>query len=251
VIAAVIPARGGSKRIPRKNLKEFRGKPVLAWSIEAALTSELFDHVIVSTEDEVVAETARAHGADVPFMRPEALAGDHVGIIEVIDHATRFLREQGDAPEVVCCIFATAPLIDPGNLAEGLRKLQDGDWQYVFGATTFAYPVQRAFTRSEKGGVDMMFPENIEKRSQDLPEVYHDAGQFYWGRSETWISGDKIFSPRSTVVMVPRWRAQDIDTPEDWDFLERLATLASLDQHEHPGTTTDHDRPQSQGEPKV
>lgn len=217
---AVIPARGGSKRIPRKNIKEFCGKPMIAYSIECAINSGLFDDVIVSTDDAEIAAVAESYGARIPFMRPAELANDHAGTIPVIAHAIDALRRAGAEPEAVCCIYATAPFVRADDLLQGLQKLESGCWDYVFSATSFGYPIFRSFKQLPDGAVEMFYPEYFETRSQDLPEAFHDAGQFYWGRPEAWVSEIRIFGPMSTVVTIPRWLVQDIDTPEDWTRAE-------------------------------
>jgi len=219
---AVIPARGGSKRIPRKNVRPFCGRPMIAWAIDAARGSGLFDHVVVSTDDAEIAEIAREAGAEVPFMRPVDLADDHAGTIPVIAHATVWAREQGWPIEAVCCVYPTAPMIAPGDLAEGLRLLAEGRHDFVFSATDFASPIFRAFVETEDGGVEMIFPEHFHSRSQDLPRALHDAAQFYWGRPDAWLSAKTLFGPRSAALLIPRWRVQDIDTPEDWVRAEAL-----------------------------
>ncbi len=213
---AVIPARGGSKRIPRKNVKPFRGKPMIAWSIEAARASRLFDYIAVSTDDDEIAAIAREHGAEVPFRRPAELANDHTGTIEVIAHATRWALEQGWKPAAVCCVYPTAPFVEVSDIARGLEALQSGKWAYAFPATDFPAPVFRSFRRHAEGGIEMFFPEHFTTRSQDLPVALHDAGQFYWGRPQAWLEGVHVFGPSSYVVEIPRWRVHDIDTPDDW-----------------------------------
>lgn len=219
---AVIPARGGSKRIPRKNIRPFCGRPMIAWAIDAARASGLFDTVIVSTDDKEIAETAREAGAEVPFMRPAELADDHAGTIPVVAHAASWAQQQGWPVEAVCCIYPTAPMISPDDLAEGLKLLDRGTHDFVFSATDYASPVFRAFLQTENGGVEMLFPEHFGSRSQDLPRALHDAAQFYWGRPEAWLTAKTLFGPRSAALLVPRWRVQDIDTPDDWVRAEAL-----------------------------
>lgn len=213
---AIIPARGGSKRIPRKNIKPFCGKPMIAWSIEAAQESGCFDRVIVSTDDAEIAEVARQYGAEVPFMRPLELSDDHTGTIPVIRHAIETINSQGRAVEQACCLYATAPFIRAEDLRRGLELLQGSGGNYAFSVTSYAFPIQRAIRLTPEGRVEMFNPEHFSTRSQDLEEAYHDAGQFYWGRAEAWLQGQMIFSPASLPVMLPRHRVQDIDTPEDW-----------------------------------
>ena len=219
---AIIPARGGSKRIPRKNIKPFCGKPMIAWSIEAALESGCFDRIIVSTDDEEIAEVARQYGAEVPFMRPLELSDDHTGTIPVIRHAIETINSQGRAVEQACCLYATAPFIRAEDLRRGLEILQGSGGDYAFSVTSYAFPIQRAIRLTPEGRVEMFNPEHFSTRSQDLEEAYHDAGQFYWGRADAWLQGKMIFSPASLPVMLPRHRVQDIDTPEDWVRAEWL-----------------------------
>lgn len=213
---AIIPARGGSKRIPRKNIKPFCGKPMIAWSIEAALQSACFDQVIVSTDDAEIAEVARQFGASVPFMRPAELSDDHTGTIPVIRHAIEWFNAQGKTVEQVCCLYATAPFVSAEDIRRGLDVLQESDCDYAFSVTSYAFPIQRAIRITQQGRVEMFNPEHFNTRSQDLEEAFHDAGQFYWGRAEAWREGRMIFSSSSMPVILPRHRVQDIDTAEDW-----------------------------------
>jgi pseudaminic acid cytidylyltransferase len=222
---AVIPARGGSKRIPRKNIKEFCGKPMIAWSIEVAKKSGLFERIIVSTDDAEIADLAERWGAEAPFIRPAELSNDFVGTTEVISHATRWAQDQDWLPDAVCCIYATAPFIRQDDIERGLKALHSGPWDYAFSATEFASTIFRSFRQMETGGVEMLFPEHFTTRSQDLPMALHDAGQFYWGRSEAWLSGARIFEKHSIPVLIPSWRIQDIDTGEDWQRAEILAPM--------------------------
>lgn len=222
---AVIPARGGSKRIPRKNIKNFCGKPMIAWSIEAAKESGLFERIIVSTDDPEIAEVARQWGAETPFVRPDALSDDYAGTTEVIAHATQWALDQGFEVDAVCCIYATAPFIQVADLMRGLEALESGEWAYAFTATDFAAPIFRSFKQTADGGIEMFFPEHFSTRSQDLPAALHDAGQFYWGRPSAWLTGKRIFDRHSTPITIPRWRVQDIDTQEDWRRAEIIASL--------------------------
>jgi len=222
---AVIPARGGSKRIPRKNIKIFCGKPMIAWSIEAAKSSGLFERIIVSTDDAEIAEVARQWGAEVPFMRPAELSDDHAGTTPVVAHATQWVLDQGVDMSAVCCIYATAPFIQADDLKRGLDALDSGDWDYAFTVTDFAAPILRAFKQTTEGGIEMFFPEYFSTRSQDMPIALHDAGQFYWGRPSAWIENKRIFDRRAKPVVIPRWRVQDIDTQDDWVRAEVLAPI--------------------------
>ncbi len=217
---AIIPARGGSQRIPRKNLKLFNGEPMIVGSIRKALASGLFERVVVSTDDEETATVARDHGADVPFMRPAELADAFTGTAPVIQHAIRSLDRPYD---FACCIYATAPLLQGRYLRQGLEALRAAPNQsYAFSVCGFGFPIQRALLITEDGNLDAMHPEYRHVRSQDLPAAYQDAAQFYWGRSEAWLRGDVIFSPRSVPVILPRHLVQDIDTEEDWVRAEYL-----------------------------
>lgn len=220
---AVIPARGGSKRIPRKNIKSFAGKPIIAWSIEAALQSQCFDHVIVSTDDHEIAEVAQQRGASVPFMRPATLADDHTATIPVVRHAIEWFTAEVMEPAEVCCIYATAPFVQPEDLQKGLELLvAAADCNYAFSVTSYPFPIQRAIRITDGERVEMFNPEHFNTRSQDLEEAWHDAGQFYWGWARSWVAGEPLFSPKSVPLRLPRQRVQDIDTLEDWSRAEWL-----------------------------
>ena len=213
---AVIPARGGSKRIPRKNIKEFAGKPMIAWSIAAAQESGCFDRIIVSTDDSEIADVARSFGADVPFMRPMDLSDDHTGTVPVIAHAVTWQCQQGTAPEMACCIYATAPFLSAYDLVTGYKAMLQSDAHFAVSVTRYVSPIQRALRINEAGRLAMFWPENYTRRSQDLEPAFHDAGQFYWGAAQAWVSEPSVFGPRSIPVVLPPFRVQDIDTPEDW-----------------------------------
>ena len=219
---AVIPARGGSKRIPRKNIRTFCGKPMIAWSIAAAKLSGLFEQIIVSTDDAEIAEVARHYGAKVPFVRPKEISDDYTGTTPVIGHATQWALDQGFDVTAVCCIYATAPFIQIDDLKHGLEALHTGDWNYSFTVTDYASPIFRSFKQTAEGGLEMFFPEYFETRSQDLPAALHDAAQFYWGRPMAWIDGKKIFGRHSKPIVIPRWRVQDIDNWDDWQRAELI-----------------------------
>jgi len=219
---AIIPARGGSKRIPRKNIKPFLGKPIIAYSIEAAKQSGCFDRVIVSTDDQEIADVALKHGAEVPFLRPENIADDYATTMDVLQHALSWCEKQDWDVELLCCIYATAPFITSEALQKGLKILEADNIDYAFSATSFAFPIQRAIALDEQGAVSMFSPEYADTRSQDLQDAYHDAGQFYWGKAKAFKEGKAIFSEHSKAVLLPRKRVQDIDTPEDWELAEAL-----------------------------
>jgi pseudaminic acid cytidylyltransferase len=219
---AVIPARGGSKRIPRKNIKEFNGKPMISWPIKMALSSGLFDHVIVSTDDKEIAVISTKHGAETPFIRPPELSDDFCNTEEVIAHAISWMQSEKWEVDLICCIYPTSIFFNEAELKKGYEAIKNGDWTYAFSVTDFEYPIFRSFKEHPDGGVEMFYPENFEKRSQDLPEALHDAGQFYWGNPEAWIKNLNLFGRHSFPVKLPRWRVQDIDTKDDWKRAEFL-----------------------------
>jgi len=219
---AIIPARGGSKRIPRKNVRLFAGKPIIAHSIGAALDSGCFDRVIVSTDDVEIAAVAREWGAETPFVRPPELADDHTGTNAVVKHAINWLAEQGTPADYACCIYATAPFVQARYLQEGLARLLERRRGYAFSVTSFPFPIQRAIRINAEGAVEAIWPENIFRRSQDLEEAFHDAGQFYWGTVDAYLTDEVVFSPASIPIVLPRHLVQDIDTFEDWRRAELM-----------------------------
>lgn len=219
---AIIPARGGSKRIPRKNIKPFCGKPMIAWSIEAALHSGCFDQVIVSTDDREIAEISRSYGAAIPFFRPDELADDYTPTAAVVRHAIDWLRQENLFPQMACCIYATAPFIRPEDIKAGLSLLESSKCDFVLPVTTFAFPIWRALRLEDGKFLRMMNPRFFATRSQELEEVYHDAGQFCWGKCEAWLGGQSAFDAKTLPLMLPRHRVQDIDTEEDWARAEYL-----------------------------
>ena len=223
---AIIPARGGSKRIPRKNIKEFCGKPMIAYSIIAAKESKLFDRIIVSTDDEEIADIAREFGVEVPFMRPKELSDDHTGTVPVIAHAIQTLQKHS-VIHSACCIYATAPFIRAQDITNAYNALVTHNKQYAFPVTTFPFPIFRGVKRDDTGNIEMFWPEHFTTRSQDLEEAYHDVGQFYWGTSDAWLNGTPIFSDATTIVL-PRHLVQDIDTHEDWHRAELMHKVLSL-----------------------
>lgn len=222
---AVIPARGGSKRIARKNIRLFHGRPMLAWSIDMALQSGLFNDVIVSTDDAEIAQVALAHGASVPFFRPADISDDQTGTGPVMAHALQWLASDGVQIDNACCIYATAPFLKADDLSSGHALLATGNWSYVIGVTDFPAPIFRAFKPLSHGGVEMFFPEHFKTRSQDAPEAFHDAGQFYWGTVAAWLEKRQGLKADTTFVKIPRWRVQDIDTEDDWKRAEILMSL--------------------------
>lgn len=220
---AIIPARGGSKRIPRKNVREFCGQPLIAYSILAAKHSGLFDHIIVSTDDEQIRDIANQYGAETPFVRPPELANDHATTVPVIRHAISWVQQHMGKVDYACCIYATAPFIQAKAIREAnemlISKKVSG---YVFSATTMPFPIQRTFRVKSDGFVEMFEPHNYNTRSQDLEEAYQDAGQFYWGSAEAYNSEKIFFSTDSVAYVLPRHMVQDIDTLEDWRRAELM-----------------------------
>ena len=222
---AIIPARGGSKRIPRKNIKEFHGKPLIAYSIETALASELFEKVIVSTDDEEIADISKSYGAAVPFVRPSELADDYSGTTDVENHALEYYKKQGCEFDFSCLIYPTAPFLQEKYIKQAYELLcSSQDAIYSFSAASMPYPFQRSFKLREDGRCEMFFPEYYESRTQDLEEAFHDAGQFYWTDLKRKEGNENavIFSEVSIPVILPRHLVVDIDTPEDWELAERL-----------------------------
>ena len=219
---AIIPARGGSQRIPRKNIKLFHGRPMIAWSIRAALDSGCFEQVLVSTDDDEIASIAREHGADTPFVRPPALSDHHSTTGAVMAHAVHWLQQHGLDLKAACCLYATAPFLQAKDIQQALQLFQSKQLDYVFSATRYGFPIQRAFQLDANGRVRMFQPEHLLTRSQDLPEAFHDAAQFYWGTTEAWLEQKPVFSKDSAPLLLPRHRVQDIDTQEDWQRAELM-----------------------------
>ncbi len=209
---AIIPARGGSKRIPKKNIREFNSKPIIAWSIQAAQESGCFDRVIVSTDSKEIANTAKLFGAEVPFLRDKNLSDDHTPTLPVISDAISRLE---DEIEFVCCIYPTAPFVKPDDISKGLKIIMEQKVDFVFTATKYNYPIQRALRLDQDGTVSMLQPDQENVRSQDLEDTFHDAGQFYWGRSDAWLEGRPILN-NSCILEVLESHSQDIDTEDDW-----------------------------------
>ena len=225
-ILAIVPARGGSKRIPRKNIRPFCGRPIIAWSIAAAQAAGVFDAIVVSTDDEEIAAVAAQAGGEAPFRRPLELANDFAPTLPVVAHAVKWWEAERGPVSHACCIYPTAPLIQARYLREGLEYLQaDPTLDYAFTATTFPHPIFRALRPQADGTIAMHWPENEFVRSQDLPEAIHDAGQFYWGRGEAFRRRRGFFSSRSRPILLPRRLVQDIDTEEDWQAAELLFEL--------------------------
>lgn len=216
---AIIPARSGSKRIKNKNVRLFHGKPIIAYSIECAINSKLFDRVVVSTDSIEIASISERYGAEVPFLRPEALSDDYTGTADVIGHAVETLNLPDNS--IVVCIYATAPFLNYFNIKSALRKFEDLNPKYCFPVTEFEYPIQRAIS-TDNEYVKVREPDSISSRSQDLSKFYHDAGQFYVGKAKSWRVKDAIISDYSACIIIPRSEAMDIDTEEDWLLAESL-----------------------------
>ena len=227
---AIIPARGGSKRIPGKNIREFAGRPIIAWSIAAARESGLFSRIIVSTDSPEIAAVAREYGAETPFLRPAAIADDFTTTAAVVHHAIEWLKAHDALPEHVCCLYATAPFVTAETLQAGFALLRQSGAASAFPVTAFPASVFRALTINEQGRLAMLWPEHELTRSNDLPPAYHDAGQFYWLKTQAFMRSGKIYDDAAPLV-IPRWQVQDIDTLEDWRMAELLfAALRDLEQ---------------------
>ena len=224
---AIIPARGGSKRIPGKNIKPFAGKPLIAYSIEAALQSGLFDHVFVSTDSSEIAKVAIQFGAEIPFIRSADLADDFTGTDAVVLDALTRIKEKGILAQYVCCIYATAPFVRPADLRRGFDILCSSESCSAFTVTTFPAPIFRALQVNKAEQLEMIWPEYRMKRSQDLPEALHDAGQFYWADIERYLKEKTFWSSDVVPIHLPRYRVQDIDTLEDWEMAEMMFNVQS------------------------
>jgi len=229
-VIAIIPARGGSKRIPNKNIKPFAGQPIISYSIKAAQATDLFDRIIVSTDSEEIAEVAKIWGAEVPFIRPPELADDFTGTVPVLLHALNWLSGHGFAVDYFCCIYATAPFVQPEHIIEGFTLLKKRNATTAFSVTTFPYSIFRALKIGGDDRVEMFWPEHENSRSNDLPEAYHDAGQFYWANAKNYLKEKQFYSKDSVPVILPRYLVQDIDTPEDWETAEKMYSVLQMDK---------------------
>ncbi|MBT7951836.1 MAG: pseudaminic acid cytidylyltransferase [Gammaproteobacteria bacterium] len=218
---AIIPARGGSKRIPRKNIKEFCGKPMIAYAISASKASGLFDHIVVSTDDEEIAQIAKTLGAEIPFVRPAELANDYTTTVPVVVHAINACLNLGWTFNRVCCIYPGVPFIQVEDLKGALVRMNNNEADYCFPVTDYPSAIQRAFKLLSNGRVQPFYPEFEFTRTQELEPAYYDAGQFYWGKTEAWLTSSKIHSC-GLGYSIPNWRVVDIDTPEDWHRAEIL-----------------------------
>ena len=222
----VIPARGGSKRIPRKNIRLFAGKPMIAYAIDAAQKSGLFNRIVVSTDDEEVAKISRNIGAEVPFLRPTELSDDHTPTVPVIAHAIQALERNGGELSYVCCIYPCVPFIEEKDLKKALLLLEQGNSEYSFPVAEYPSPIQRALKLGLGNQVSPFYPNFELSRTQDLERAYHDVGQFYWGSKKAWLTNPKIHT-HGLGCVIPSWRVADIDNPEDWLRAEQLYKIFS------------------------
>lgn len=230
MIVAIIPARGGSKRIPGKNLRLFQGKPVISYSIQAALETRIFDRVIVSTDSDEIAGLAESLGAQVPFLRPAELADDHTGTDAVLVHELSEMTKQGNDVKQFCCIYPTAPLVQVQFIKKGHQVLCETGASVVISVATFSSPIFRSLVVNSNGRLEMNWPEHASTRSQDLPEAYSDAGQFYWADTTKYLAEKKLFCHDAVPVVIPRFLVQDIDTVEDWETAELMYQVLQLKQ---------------------
>ena len=216
---AIIPARGGSKRIPRKNIRDFLGKPIIAYSIEAALKCGLIDEVMVSTDDNEIAELAKNYGAKVPFMRSETTSNDFAGLAEVVEEVLACYKKVGKTFDNVCLILSTAPFVKPERIKEAYDLMLSKNYDSVFPVARFSYPIQRSL-KMHNGTVSMFYPENFSKRSQDLEPAYHDSGTFYWMKTEEFNKQKRFYAANTGAIVLPETEVQDIDSEEDWRVAE-------------------------------
>ncbi len=216
---AVIPARGGSKRIPRKNIKDFCGRPMMAWAISTAKVSGLFDHIIVSTDDNEIAELARSWGAETPFVRPADLADDLTPTVPVVAHAVKSCLDSGWVADYVCCIYPCVPFLQKSDLVAALSLAQERDADFVYPVSEYAHPIQRAMRQLPGNKMQFLRPEYELTRTQDLEKTYHDAGQFYWGKASAWLAHKKMHTD-GLGMPIPNWRVVDIDSIDDWNRAE-------------------------------
>ena len=224
----IIPARGGSKRIKRKNIRDFCGKPIIAWSIQAAKKSNCFEKIVVSTDDNEIADIAKSFGADIPFLRPKNLSDDFTGTSSVVTHCIDWYCNSGWDPNLICCLYATAPFVNSKDIAKAIDIFQlDNIQRFIFSATTYRFPIQRAFRINSDGFAEMLNPDLFKARSQDLEVAYHDAAQFYLGRTNTWLRNNNLFEGCKPFVL-PSWQVQDIDTEDDWERAELMFKILNI-----------------------
>jgi pseudaminic acid cytidylyltransferase len=229
-VVAVIPARGGSKRIPHKNIKQFCGKSMISYSIEVAKNTGIFDRIIVSTDSKEIAFMAKESGAEVPFMRPCDLADDYTGTDTVVIHALKQLMENGEKIDYICCIYATAPFVKAEYIVKGYNLLLENNATSSFSVTTYAFPIFRSLKINNQNRLEILWQKYRGIRSQDLPEAYHDAGQFYWADVKKYLKEKQFYSKNAVPVILPRYLVQDIDTPEDWETAEKMYSALQMDK---------------------
>lgn len=227
MIVAIIPARIGSKRIKKKNIKKFLGRPIISYSIKAAKKSRIFDKILVSTDSNIIGNISKKYGADFLFKRPKKLSGDKVGTVKVISHAINWISENIRKPDLICCIYPTAPLINHSDLTKSLKIMKSKKYNFLFSATKNSFPVQRCFF-FKNGNLTMFNKNNFYKKSQSFKTTYHDAGQFYWGTYDSWNSKNIIFDKKTSIYLIPYLRSQDIDNIEDWKIAEKLYKIKNL-----------------------
>lgn len=220
----IIPARGGSKRIPRKNIKPFWGKPIMAYSIEAALKSGIFDDVMVSTDDEEFAEVANKYGASVPFLRSDATSNDYATTVDVLLEVIETYKQRGMEFDTICCLYSTAPFVTSERLKEAHSKLSD-NVDACFTMVEYSYPIQRSLRINEVGQVEMKYPDYLKSRTQDLEKVYHDAGQFYFLKTKTLIEEKTVWCKHTVPLVLSELEVQDLDTLTDWQLAEMKYAL--------------------------
>ena len=219
---AIIPARIGSKRIPKKNIKIFFNKPIIYWVIQTVKATKIFDKIIVSTDSEEIRAIARKYKVDSPFLRPKKISDDKTGIIEVVRHTILWLNKNNIKPNYVCCVLPTAIFVSPKHIISAYKKIKYKKWNYVFAAALFENSPLRSFQKNSKNGIKMLFPKNYNKRAQDLQQCFYDVGQFYWGRISSWLKRIPIFGKNSTVILLSNEKALDIDTKKDWLKAKKL-----------------------------
>lgn len=233
-ILAVIPARSGSKRIPKKNIKEFCGKPLIAWPLSILKSGSIADEIIVSTDSEEIAEIAQKFGAKVPFMRPNELADDFTGTAAVVKHAVEWYLKNIGSIQYVLTVYPTAVFLSKNDIENAFNILQSCDCEIVFSGTEYPFPIQRAVYLDEQQRVSMFQPEHYSSRSQDLVKAYHDAGQFYFSKLSAVQNNISPFSNASRMLVLPRYRVVDIDTLEDFELAQRLFRIAGSREDERP-----------------
>jgi pseudaminic acid cytidylyltransferase len=225
MILGIIPARSNSKRILNKNIKNFYGKPIISYAIKSAINSKIFDKIVVSTDSEKIGLIAQKYGAEYLFKRPKRLSGDHIWPSQVVDHAISWIEEKFVKPKLICCIYPTTPLLLPSDIIDSYKMIKNSKFYYVFSAVKNSYPIQRSFCLDSNKNIRMINKKFFYKRSQDLKETYHDAGQFYWGTYDAWTKKKIIFGGNSKIYLMPQLRSQDIDTTDDWHIAEKLFRL--------------------------